>query len=205
MPARGRAAGRTLTLAGAGAAVTLAAGCSSSSSAASPAQVKAGRAAVLAVADKFVPQIAATGVAWSGGLTGGYQECGANDPRASPASSNSLQYTVQELLTAFSSKVSYPVFKRQVAEALNGLGWQLKPVAGGSSPATYYAGHRGSTDLRVIELDETQSIGPSATVYFSDACFDAGSGSAAEQYLSHSPDFDGGAPRPTTTPTPRYS
>lgn len=205
MAASRPAARRALTLTGAVTAAVLAAGCSSSSSAAASAQVKAGRAAVLAVAKTFLPQIAATGVAWSGGLTGGYQECGANDPLATAASGSSLQYTVQELLTPFGSKVSYPVFKRQVVEALGGLGWKLKPATGGSSLATYYTGRRGSTDLRVIELDQTQTTGPSATVYFSGACFDAGSSSAAQQYLSHSPDLNSGAPRPTATPVPRYS
>ena len=202
MPAR-----RAVLLAGGviGAVATLAAGCSSSPAATPPAQVKAGRAAVLSVAGQFISQIAATGVAWSGGATGGYQECGANDPLASPAPGSSLQYTAQELLTPFSQAVSYSVFKRQAAAALNGLGWSLKPATGGSSAATYYAGHRGSTDLRVIELDEPGSLGPAATVYFSDACFDAGSSASAQQYLSSSPDFNSRSPRPTTTPTPRYS
>lgn len=202
MPAR-----RTALLAGAaiGAVTTLVAGCSSSPAATAPAQVKAGRAAVLSVADKFISQIAATGVAWSGGATGGYQECGANDPLASPATDSSLQYTAQELLAPFSPAVGYPVFKRQVAAALNGLGWSLKPVTGGSSPATYYTGRHGNTDLRVIELDEPNGLGPTATVYFSGACFNAGSSASAQHYLSGSPDFDSRNPRPTTTPVPRYS
>jgi hypothetical protein len=205
MPARGLSARRALTLTGAVAVAALAAGCSSSPAVTPQAQVTAGRAAVLSVADKFIAQIAATGVAWSGGTSGGYQECGANDPLASPATDSSLQYTAQQLLAPFSRSVSYPVFKRQVVEALNGLGWSLKPATGGSSPATYYAGRHGNTDLRVIELDEPDSLGPTVTLYFSDACFNAGSSAAAQHYLSSSPDFNGRSPQPTATPTPQYS
>jgi hypothetical protein len=90
-----------------------------------------------------------------------------------------------------------------VAEALNGIGWALRQTASGSSPATYYTGHRDGTDLRLVELDNQPGLGPTATIFVSGACFDAGS--SAQQLRGEGSVDNVAEPRPTATPVPRYS
>ena len=146
--------------------------------------------------------MSATGVAWIGSIVGGYETCGDNDPLVTPANSTSLQYTASEQLGPFSKSVAYATFKRQVVEALDAEGWQLRPITGGAAGATYYAGHRDGFDLRLIEAEQP-TFGPTATAYISGSCFDAGS--SAQQLLEKSPDYNVAEPTPTATPTPRYS
>lgn len=183
------------------AACALLAGCSSGPDA--QAQAQAQRSAVLPAAKKLYSQVTATGVGWIGSILGGYETCGTDDPLATPSNDNSLQYTAQELMTPYSSGVAYPVFKRQVVEALNGTGWALRPTASGPSPAAYYTGHRDGTDLRLVELDAQPGLGPTATIFVSGACFDAGS--SAQQLRGKGSVDSVAEPRPTATPTPRYS
>jgi hypothetical protein len=187
-------------LTGAAACAALA-GCSAGPGA--QAQAQAQRSAVLPAAKKLYSQVTATGVGWIGSIVGGYETCGTDDPLATPSNDNSLQYTAQELMTPYSGSVAYPVFRRQVVEALNGIGWGLRQTASGSSPATYYTGQRDGTDLRLVELDSQPGLGATATIFVSGACFDAGS---STQQLRGQGSVDNVAePRPTATPTPRYS
>ena len=134
---------------------------------------------------------------------GGYETCGTDDPLATPSNDNSLQYTAQELMTPFSRTAAYPVFRRQVVEALDGIGWALRQTASGSSPATYYTGHRDGTDLRLVELDNQPGLGPTATIFLSGGCFDAGS--SAQQLRGKGSVDNVTEPRPAATPTPKYS
>jgi hypothetical protein len=187
-------------VAGAAACAVLAA-CSSGPDA--QAQAQAQRSAVLPAAKKLYSQVTATGVGWIGTILGGYETCGTDDPLASPSDGNSLQYTAQELMTPYSRSVAYPVFRRQVVEALNGTGWALRQTASGSSPATYYTGHRDGTDLRLVELDNEPGLGPTATIFLSGGCFDAGS--SAQQLRGRGAVDNLVEPRPTATPAPRYS
>jgi hypothetical protein len=187
-------------VAGAAACAVLA-GCSSGPDA--QAQAQAQRSAVLPAAKKLYSQVTATGVGWIGTILGGYETCGTDDPLASPSDGNSLQYTAQELMTPYSRSVAYPVFRRQVVEALNGTGWALRQTASGSSPATYYTGHRDGTDLRLVELDNEPGLGPTATIFLSGGCFDAGS--SAQQLRGRGAVDNLVEPRPTATPAPRYS
>jgi hypothetical protein len=183
------------------AACAVLAGCSSGPDA--QAQAQAQRSAVLPAAKKLYSQVTATGVGWIGTILGGYETCGTDDPLATPSNGNSLQYTAQELMTPYSRSVAYPVFRRQVVEALNGTGWALRQTASGSSPATYYTGHRDGTDLRLIELDNQPGLGPTATIFLSGGCFDAGS--SAQQLRGRGAVDNLVEPRPTATPAPRYS
>lgn len=176
-------------------------GCSSGPDA--QAQAQAQRSAVLPAAKKLYSQVTATGVGWIGTILGGYETCGTDDPLATPSNGNSLQYTAQELMTPYSRSVAYPVFRRQVVEALNGTGWALRQTASGSSPATYYTGRRDGTDLRLIELDNQPGLGPTATIFLSGGCFDAGS--SAQQLRGRGAVDNLVEPRPTATPAPRYS
>jgi len=176
------------------------AGCSSGPSA--QAQAQAQRAAVLPVAKKLYSQVTATGVGWIGTILGSYEVCGTDDPLASPSNDSSLQYTTQELITPYSGGVAYPVFRRQVVEALNGTGWQLRQTPSANS-ASYYTGQRDGTDLRLVELDNQPGLGPTATVFLSGGCF--GAGSSAQQLRAKTPFDDITEPRPTATPAPEYS
>jgi hypothetical protein len=183
------------------AACAVLAGCSSGPDAQSQAQSE--RAVVLPAAKKLYSQVTGAGVGWIGTILGGYETCGTDDPLATPSNDNSLQYTTQELMTPFSKSITYPTFRRQVVEALNGIGWGLRQTAGGPSPATYYTGHLDGTDLRLIELDDHPGLGPTATIFLSGSCFDAGS---SAQQLSGKGSVDNVVePRPTATPTAKYS
>jgi hypothetical protein len=177
------------------------AGCSSGPDAQARAQAQ--RAAVLPAAKKLYSQVTASGVGWIGTILGGYETCGTDDPLATPSDDNSLQYTAQELMTPYSRAVANPVFRRQVVEALNGIGWQLRQTPSGSSPATYYTGQRDGTDLRLVELDNQPGLGPTATIFVSGPCFDAGS--SAQQLRGKGAVDNITEPRPTATPTPKYS
>jgi hypothetical protein len=106
-------------------------------------------------------------------------------------------------MTPFSRTAAYPVFRRQVVEALNGIGWALRQTASGSSPATYYTGQRDGTDLRLVELDNQPGLGPTATIFLSGGCFDAGS--SAQQLRGKGSVDNVIEPRPAATPTPKYS
>jgi hypothetical protein len=183
------------------AACAVLAGCSSGPDA--QAQAQAQRSAVLPAAKKLYSQVTATGVGWIGTILGGYETCGTDDPLATPSNDNSLQYTAQELMTPFSRTAAYPVFRRQVVEALNGIGWALRQTASGSSPATYYTGHRDGTDLRLVELDNQPGLGPTATIFLSGGCFDAGS--SAQQLRGKGSVDNVIEPRPAAAPTPKYS
>ena len=176
-------------------------GCSSGPDAQAQAQTQ--RSAVLPAAKKLYSQVTAAGVGWIGTILGGYETCGTDDPLATPSNDNSLQYTTQELMTPFSRTVAYPVFRRQVVEALDGIGWALRQTASGSSPATYYTGHRDGTDLRLVELDNQPGLGPTATIFLSGGCFDAGS--SAQQLRGKGSVDNVTEPRPAATPTPKYS
>ena len=176
-------------------------GCSSGPDAQAQAQTQ--RSAVLPAAKKLYSQVTAAGVGWIGTILGGYETCGTDDPLATPSNDNSLQYTTQELMTPFSRTTAYPVFRRQVVEALDGIGWALRQTASGSSPATYYTGHRDGTDLRLVELDNQPGLGPTATIFLSGACFDAGS--SAQQLRGKGSVDNVTEPRPAATPTPKYS
>ena len=205
MPANHGPAKRAVTLlasavAGAAACGVLA-GCSSGPGA--QAQARAQRSAVLPVAKKLYSQVTATGVGWIGSIVGGYETCGTDDPLATPSNGNSLQYTAQELMTPYNSSVAYPVFRRQVAEALDGIGWGLRQTASGTSPATYYTGHRDGIDLRVVEFDNQPGLGSTATIFLSGPCFDAGS--SAQQLRGNGSTDNITEPHPTATPTPRYT
>ena len=176
-------------------------GCSSGPDAQAQAQTQ--RSAVLPAAKKLYSQVTAAGVGWIGTILGGYETCGTDDPLATPSNDNSLQYTTQELMTPFSRTTAYPVFRRQVVEALDGIGWALRQTASGSSPATYYTGHRDGTDLRLVELDNQPGLGPTATIFLSGGCFDAGS--SAQQLRGKGSVDNVTEPRPAATPTPKYS
>jgi hypothetical protein len=199
-PAKRRVTLLACAVAGAAACAMLA-GCSSGPDAQAQAQTQ--RAAVLPAAKKLYSQVTATGVGWIGTILGGYETCGTDDPLASPSDDNSLQYTAQELMTPFSKSFPYPTFQRQVVEALNGIGWKLRQAASGSGPATYYTGQRDGIDLRLIELDSQPGLGPTATVFLSGACFDAGSSAQQLRQKGSVDNID--EPRPTATPTPEYS
>ena len=178
------------------------AGCSSSSSPGAQATGQAERATVIPAAKQLYGQLTAAGVAWAGGIVGGYETCGTDDALATPAGNTSLQYTASQQMGPFSKSVSYDTFKRQVVEALNAEGWQLHPVTGSAAQASYYAGRRDGFDLRLIEQQQP-TFGSTATAYVSGSCFDAGS--SAQQLISKSPDYNLSEPTPTATPTPRYS
>jgi hypothetical protein len=179
----------------------LLAGCASGPSAQALGQ--ASRSVALPVAKQLYSQVTATGVGWIGTIVGDYETCGTNDPLVSPSGGSSLQYTAQELLTPFSRGTAYPLFQRQVVEALNGIGWDLRPVAGQPGAATYYTGQHDHADLRLIEINNQQGLGPTATIFVSDPCFDAGS--SAQQLLGKGSTDNISEPHPTATPTPRYS
>ena len=183
------------------AACAMLAGCSAGPGA--QAQAQAQRSAVLPAAKKLYSQVTATGVGWIGTIEGGYETCGTDDPLATPSNSNSLQYTTQELMTPYSGSVAYPVFRRQVAEALDAIGWGLRQTASGTSPATYYTGHRDGIDLRLVEFDNQPGLGSTATIFLSGPCFDAGS--SAQQLRGNGSTDNITEPHPTATPTPRYS
>jgi len=205
VPANHGPAKRAVTLlvsavAGAAACGVLA-GCSSGPG--PQAQARAQRSAVLPVAKKLYSQVTATGVGWIGSIIGGYETCGTDDPLATRSNGNSLQYTAQELMTPYNSSVAYPVFRRQVAEALDGIGWGLRQTASGTSPATYYTGHRDGIDLRVVEFDNQPGLGSTATIFLSGPCFDAGS--SAQQLRGNGSTDNITEPHPTATPSPRYS
>jgi hypothetical protein len=178
------------------------AGCSSASAPDAQATGQTERATVIPAAKQLYAQLTAAGVAWAGGLVGGYETCGTDDPLATPAGNTSLQYTVSQQTGPFSKSVSYDTFKRQVVEALNAEGWQLHQVTGSAAQASYYAGHRDGFDLRLIEQQQP-TFGSTATAYVSGSCFDAGS--SAQQLIGKSPDYNFSEPTPTTTPTPKYS
>jgi hypothetical protein len=183
------------------AACALLTGCSSSPDTQSQGQTQ--RDAVLPVAKTLYSQVSATGVGWIGTIVGGYEACGTDDPLASPSNDNSVQYTAQELMTPFSRSTPYPTFQRQVVAALNGIGWGLKPASGPLGAATYYTGHRDGADLRLIEVDNQRGLGPTATIFLSGTCFDAGS--SASQLTGKGSVDNINEPRPTATPTPKYS
>lgn len=192
--------GRLAVVACAIACVALA-GCSSSSSSVAQSTGQAERAKVIPAAKQVYDQLSTAGVAWAGGIVGGYETCGTDDPLATPGSSTSLQYTVSQQMRPFSKSVSYDTFKRQMVEALNAEGWQLHPVTGSAAQASYYAGHREGFDLRLIEQQQP-TFGSTATAYISGSCFDAGS--SARQLIDKSPDYNLSEPAPTATPNPKY-
>ncbi len=176
------------------------AGCSSSPSAQATAQAE--QAKVLPAARQLYAQVSASGVAWIGSIIGGYVDCGTYDPQSTPASGTSVQYTASEEMSPFSRSAAYSIFKRQVVEALDGAGWHLRPVTGSTAAASYYVGQRDGFDLRLVEA-ELPTIGAQATTYVSGSCFDAGS--SAQQLTGKGTDYSASEPKPTATPTPRYS
>jgi hypothetical protein len=177
------------------------AGCSSSPGPA--AQAQAERSAVLPVAKQLRGQVAGAGVGWTASILGDYEACGVNDPLATSRGGSMLQYTARQLTTPFSSAVSFATFARQVVAAVNAAGWQLRPVGGPSDQGRYYAGRRDGFDLRLVEFNDTQGLGPTATIYVSGSCFDAGS--SAQSFVKQGAVDNVTEPRPTSTPTPRYS
>ena len=176
-------------------------GCSSGPDAQAQGQTQ--RDAVLPAAKTLHSQLTATGVGWIGSITGSYLACGSNDTLATPSNGSSIQYTAQELMTPYRKSTAYSTFQRQVVEALKAIGWSLTPSAGGSSEATYYTGHRDNTDLRLIELDQNPGLGPTATIFLSSACYDAGS--SAQQLIGKGAVDNIHEPIPTTTPVPKFS
>jgi hypothetical protein len=190
---------RGLLFAAAAAGCALLAACSSGPSAASVSQQAAtARAAALPAAKQLHAQVASGGVGWSAAIIGDYENCGEDDPQAANQGTGMLQYTASELMIPFDRKTPLATFTRQVTEVLNAAGWKLSPQAGGAA----YAGHSAGFDLRVVAGDRP-TLGPTADVFLSGACFNAGS--AASSYIGPSPRDDIPQPRPTVTPSPRYS
>jgi hypothetical protein len=198
-------------VAGLGAVVAVA-GCSSattstatatSTPAATSSQAQAERSAVLPVAKRVYAQVTGGGVGWSAVITGGYENCGTNDPLAASPGSGTLQYTATELMTPFSHAVSYTTFSRQVVEVLKAAGLTLRQQSSSAAGTSDYTAHDSGLDLRLVEYNDQGSLGPTATIYLSGQCFDAGS--AAQHLLQESPVDQLREPRPTSTPTPKYS
>jgi hypothetical protein len=199
-PRTGAWAGACAVAAGVALAGAALAGCSSSPGPA--AQAQAERSAVLPVAKQLRGQVAGAGVGWTASILGDYEACGVNDPLATSRGGSMLQYTARQLTTPFSSAVSFATFARQVVAAVNAAGWQLRPVGGPSDQGRYYAGRRDAFDLRLVEFNDTQGLGPTATIYVSGSCFDAGS--SAQSFVKQGAVDNVTEPRPTSTPTPRY-
>ena len=179
----------------------LAGGCSSSPSPA--AQAQAERSAVLPAAKQLRGQVDRAGVGWTASILGDYEACGVNDPLATGKGAGMLQYTARQLMTPFSHAVSVATLGRQIVEAVNAAGWQLRPVGGPSDQARYYVGRRDGFDLRLVEFNDEQGLGPTATVYVSGSCFDAGS--SAQGLIKQGAVDNVTEARPTATPTPKYS
>jgi hypothetical protein len=177
------------------------AGCSSSPGPA--AQAQAERSAVLPVARQLHGQLTGAGVGWTAGILGDYEACGVNDPLATDRGASMLQYTARQLMTPFSHAVSFATFGRQVVEAVNAAGWQLRPVTGPSDQGRYYAGQRDGFDLRLVAFNDEQGLGPTATIYVSGSCFDAGS--SAQGLVKQGAVDNVTEPHPTATPAPKYS
>jgi hypothetical protein len=192
-------------------AVVAVAGCSSAatstpaatSTAAAPSQAQAERSAVLPVAKHIYAQVTGGGVGWSAVITGGYENCGTNDPLAASPGSGTLQYTATELMTPYSHAVSYTTFSRQVVEVLTAAGLTLRQQSSAAAGTSDYTARDSGLDLRLVEYNDQGSLGPTATIYLSGQCFDAGS--AAQHLLQESPVDQLHEPRPTSTPTPKYS
>lgn len=197
----GKPGRRGVTLVCCAAACAVAAGCSSSPSAQTQAQTA--RATVQPAAKQLYTQATAAGIGWIGSIVGGYAPCGTDDPLATGKGTNSLQYTASELMTPFGKSVPYATFSRQVVEAIDAEGWDLRPGAGSLGQASYYTAQRDSLHLWLIEAADQPSYGSTANIYLSGTCFDAGS--SAGQLVKTSPDEDIPEPSPTATPTPKYS
>lgn len=180
------------------AACLMAAGCSSSPSA--QAQAQAQRAVVFPVAKRLYTQLTGAGIGYISTIIGGYYVCDPDDPTATAISYSSVQYSAEELMTPFSRNFPYATFRRQVVEALNANGWKLRPGTGSSRDASYYNGHLDGANLRLIETDsENPGLGPSADLFVSGDCFNAGS-SALQLGKQGQVDYIN-EPRPTATPS----
>lgn len=177
------------------------AACSSSPDPAAQAQTQ--RSAVLPAAKQLRGQLAGAGVGWTAVILGEYEACGENDPLATGQGASMVQYTARQLMTPFSHAVSFAAFSRQVVEAVDAAGWQLRQVTGPSDQGRYYAGRHGGLALRLVEFNDEQGLGPTATIYVSGNCFDAGS--SAQGLIKQGPVDNVTGPRPTSTPAPRYS
>ena len=171
---------RPLALAACAVGCAVLAACSSSSPS-TQAQAQAERAAVMPAARALYGQVTSDGVAWTAVITGSYALCRTDDPLATSSGFNSVQYTASALMGPFDSRIAYTTFSRQVVEALNAAGWDLKPATGASSQASYYNGRRNGLDLWLIEFDDQPSPGQTATIFLSGSCFTAGA--ATEQLL----------------------
>lgn len=183
----------------------LAQGCSSGSSGGAGSsgggtggQVQAARAAVQAAAENLYRQIVAAGAGWTAVISGGYQAC-----TVSGSSNDMLQYTATEIMQPFSHAVSFAVFTRELVATLNALGWDLRSVSVPQSTAQNYAGRDGHLDLRVIAYDQQPGLGSTGTLYVSNGCFSGGS--AAAHLIGEGSADTVHEPRPTSTPTPKYS
>jgi hypothetical protein len=161
------------------------------------AQAQAARAAVLPAARQLRTQLVSPGAGWTAAIIGDYDPCGLQDPLASGKGSGMLQYAASELMTPFGRTVPFTVFIRRVAEALDAAGWKLSPMPA----AVGYTGRRDGFDLYVKPADQA-SLGPTADLSISGACFNAGS--SASRYIGPGPRDDLLQPRPTSTPTSRY-
>ncbi len=167
------------------------------------------RSAVLPVAKQLRDRLNSAGVGWTASILGDYEACGSNDPLANSSGDGMVQYTAQQLTLPFTHEVTFPTFARQVLEALKAAGWQLRQVNGPSDKARYYAGPHDGLDLRLVEFDDEQGAGPggsfhpTATVYVSGKCFDAGS--SAHDLIQRGAIDNVHSPIPTTTPVPQYS
>jgi hypothetical protein len=172
-------------------------------------QAQKEQSAVLPVAKQLRDQLSGAGVGWTASIIGDYEACGTNDPLATSSGDSMIQYTAQQLTLPFSHEVSFPTFARQVVEALNASGWQLRQVTGPSDQGRYYAGQHGGLDLRLVGLNDEQGAGPNAsfhttaTIYVSGKCFDAGS--SAHDFMQRGAIDNVHSPIPTTTPVPKYS
>jgi hypothetical protein len=169
--------------------------------AATPAQAQTERAAVLPVAKNVYGQLTGAGVGWSAVIAGGYEACGTDDPLATSSGNGVLQYTATELMTPYSHAVSLATFTRQVRETLTAAGLALSAHTS-TAGVSYYTARDGSMDVRLDPYGQ-QSLGPTVTIDVSGQCFDAGS--AALHMMQDSPVDQVHEPRPSATPTPKYS
>jgi hypothetical protein len=195
---------RWLSLAALAASGALLAGCSSgsSSSGGSPGTAQTERTAVLAAAKNLNSQVSATGVGWSDSITGLFDSCGEADALAAGnGSATMVQYTATQLVSPFNRKLPMTTFGRQMTEALNAAGWDLKPLTVSGSPGTWHTGRHDGFDLRVEDFNDG-SLGATVTIDLSGSCFDAGS---SAQTLKQGTSDNVNEPTPTATPTPKYS
>jgi hypothetical protein len=181
--------------------VAVVAGCSSSPDPND--QARQERSAVLPAAEQLRDQLKRTGVGWTALVLGDYESCGSNDPLATSSGKTMVQYTASQETLPFSHAVSFPVFAGRVITTITAAGWKPRPVTGPSAQARYYAGQRGGLDLRLVEFDDEQGAGPhgsfhpTATVYVSGSCFDAGS--SAHDFIQRGAIDSVHSPIPTAT------